>query len=61
MKITLHVDQMDSHAHVRMFINGGLAGKLCMTTTEFTQFMQILRDSPSLERDLELCPKYEPK
>lgn len=43
MKITIYEDQIDSHVHFRMFVNGGLAGSLCMTFNEYHDFINILK------------------
>ena len=55
MKITTIVDQNDSHTHFRLFINGGLSGKLCMRTEEFNTFIKIFKNS----NDVELINKVE--
>jgi hypothetical protein len=42
MKISLRLDQLDSHAHFALFTNGGKAGDLCMTREEWNEFRTLL-------------------
>ncbi|MHA1225284.1 MAG: hypothetical protein ACTSPV_00910 [Candidatus Hodarchaeales archaeon] len=40
-KYTICVDRVDSHVHLRIFINGALAGKLCLRFEEYVPFWGI--------------------
>ncbi len=49
MKISICLDQLDSHAHMRLFINGGYAGSLIMRASEYEEFVTILENSERVE------------
>ena len=42
MSLNIYVDQIDSHVHIRVFMNGGLAGKLILQTEELGDFLDEL-------------------
>jgi len=42
VKISLRLDQLDSHAHFAVFVNGGKAGDLRLTRDEWPQLAIIL-------------------
>ena len=42
MRVTLRLDQLDSHAHFAMFVDGGKAGDLCVTRDEWNEFRTAL-------------------
>lgn len=44
MKLTVYLDQLDSHAHFRLFVNGAKAGDLCVTHDEWFQLRRLLED-----------------
>lgn len=49
MKMTIIVDQLDSHTHFRLFINGGLSGNLTMRVEEFNEFIKPFGNSNNIE------------
>lgn len=53
-EFTLHIDQHDTHVHFRVFVNGALAGKLCMRGSEYYEFEKIIKLYLKL---LEACKK----
>jgi len=38
-RLTIYIDQVDSHVHMRVFFNHGLAGKLTVRAEEFFSFL----------------------
>lgn len=40
MKIKLYVDQLDSHAHCRLFVNGALAGTITVRDYELPALIE---------------------
>ena len=43
MNYKIIVDQVDSHVHFRVFVNGALAGKLCVRFSEYIEFWGIFQ------------------
>ncbi len=41
MRITLRLDQLDSHAHFAVFVDDGKAGDLCLTRQEWNEFRTV--------------------
>jgi len=41
-RLSIYVDQVDSHVHLRAFINGALAGKLTLRYEEYIPFWGLL-------------------
>ncbi len=42
MRISLRLDQLDSHAHFAVFVDGGKAGDLCLTRDEWNLFRAVV-------------------
>ena len=40
--LSIYIDQVDSHVHLRVFYNHGLCGKLILRTEEFKDFLDDL-------------------
>ena len=41
-RISIYVDQVDSHVKFRVFVNGGLAGRLVVRREEYIPFFGLL-------------------
>jgi len=42
MRLRICVDQVDTHVHMRVFVNGALAGKLILRYEEYIPFWGLL-------------------
>jgi len=42
MRLSIYVDQVDTHVHLRLFVNGALAGKLILREEEYIPFWGLL-------------------
>ena len=43
MRVGLRLDQLDSHAHFAIFVDGGKAGDLCLRREEYFDFRDALQ------------------
>jgi len=42
MRISFRLDQLDTHAHFAVFVNGGKAGDLCLRGYEYRELVALL-------------------
>ena len=42
MRLSVYVDQVDTHVHMRVFVNGALAGKLVTRFEEYPELWGML-------------------
>lgn len=42
MRISFRLDQLDSHAHFALFINGAKAGDLCLRDYEYRELVHFM-------------------
>lgn len=45
MKISFRLDQLDSHAHFALYVNGARAGHLCLRADEYREFVWLFEQS----------------
>ena len=50
MRLTIYVDQVDSHVHLRLFVNGHLAGKLVLREEEYIPFWALLKAGETVRK-----------